>query len=226
MTLERARVGGHPAAPPDWPRGRRVMLGGAVAAWATAGLALWIGAGAACPGGACRVPELDRQLLGALNALQRPWLDAFLATATWFGSSAVLLPAALALSWWYLRRGNRVAAVALPVAVGGASLLAHACKLLVARLRPDLEPALTALPSDLSFPSAHALQVTAFAFAWLLASGSRPGWAGIAAAVSIVLAVALSRVYLQVHFPSDVLVGMIAGAGWAVGLRLLLGAHA
>ncbi|MBK7470138.1 MAG: phosphatase PAP2 family protein [Betaproteobacteria bacterium] len=61
-----------------------------------------------------------------------------------------------------------------------------------------------------------------------------PGWrrrAGgldrrVAAAASIILVVALSRLYLQVHFPTDVAIGVIAGAAWAIGLRLFLGARA
>ena len=108
----------------------------------------------------------------------------------------------------------------------GAWLLAYAGKLLVARPRPELYPALIAMPADLSFPSAHTLQITAFAFAWVLAPGSRPAWAGVTAAALIILVVALSRLYLQVHFPSDVVIGMIAGAAWVVGLRLFLGARA
>jgi undecaprenyl-diphosphatase len=179
-----------------------------------------------CPDGACRALDFDHELLAALHALQRPWLDAILTGATWLGSVAVLLPAALALSWRYRRHGPPGAALLLPIAVGGAWLLAHAGKLLVARPRPDLYPALISTPADLSFPSAHALQITAFALAWVLAAGSRPGWAGVTAAALIVLVVALSRLYLQVHFPSDVVIGVIAGAAWVVGLRLALGARA
>lgn len=205
---------------------RYTMLAGAAAFWSIAGLTLWIGAGVVCPHGTCRVLEFDRQLLGALNALQRPWLDAILTTATWLGSIIVLLPVALALAWRYRRRGPPGAALLLPIAVGGAWLLSHAGKLLVVRPRPDLYPALISMPADLSFPSAHTLQITAFAFAWVLAAGSRPGWAGIIAAALIILVVALSRLYLQVHFPSDVVIGMIAGTAWVVGLRLALGARA
>lgn len=206
--------------------GRYALLAGAALFWCIAGLTLWIGAGVVCPSGACRVLELDRQLLGALNALQRPWLDAILMSATWLGSIIVLLPAALALAWRYWRRGQPGAALLLPLAIGGAWLLAHAGKLLVLRPRPDLYPALIAMPADLSFPSAHTLQITAFAFAWGLAAGSRPGWAGVFAAALILLLVALSRLYLQVHYPSDVLIGMIAGAAWVVGLRFALDARA
>jgi len=202
------------------------MLAGAALFWSIAGLTLWIGAGVVCPNGSCRALELDRQLLGALNALQRPWLDAILTPATWLGSIAVLLPFALALAWRYRRHGQPGAALLLPVAVCGAWLLAHAGKLLVLRPRPDLYPALIAMPADLSFPSAHTMQITAFTLAWVLAAGSRPGWPGVTAAALIILVVALSRLYLQVHFPSDVVVGMIAAAAWVVGLRLALGARA
>ena len=206
--------------------GRPAMLAGAALSWSMAGLALWLGARAVCPGTSCRVLDVDRQLLGALNALQRPWLDAVATAATALGSIVVLLPSALALAWRYRRRGPPGAALLLPIAVGGAWLLAHAGKLLVARPRPDLYPALISMPADLSFPSAHTLQITAFAFAWVLAVGSRPGWAAVIAAASIVLAVALSRLYLQVHFPSDVAIAIIVGATWVVGLRLALGARA
>ena len=206
--------------------GRFAILAGAALFWSLAGLTLWIGAGVVCPDGSCRLIEFDRQVLGALNALQRPWLDAILTAATWLGSVIVLLPAALALAWRYRRRGQPGAALLLPIAVGGAWLLAHAGKLLVLRPRPDLYPALVAMPADFSFPSAHTMQITAFAFAWVLAAGPRPGWPGVTAAVSIILVVALSRLYLQVHFPSDVVIAMIAGAAWVLGLRFALGARA
>lgn len=217
---------GHRAAPLTGRFGRYAMLAGAAVSWGIAGLALWLGARTVCPLGTCRVLELDRQLLWALNALQRPWLDALLTAATWLGSIIVLVPLALALAWRYRLRGQPVAALLLPLAVGGAWLLAHAGKLLVVRPRPDLYPALIAMPADLSFPSAHAMQITAFALAWVLAAGSRPGWAGVVAAALIILVVALSRLYLQLHFPSDVVIGMIAGAAWVVGLRFFLGARA
>lgn len=199
-----------------------VVGAGAALCWGIAGVSLWAGAALVCPQGDCRVPAFDRQILAALNGLQRPWLDAMLAAATWLGSIAVLMPAALALAWWHRVRGRIDAALLLPVAVGGAWLLAHACKAAVSRPRPDLHPALIAMPADLSFPSAHALQITAFALAWVAVAGRRPGRAVVATAIAITLVVALSRLYLQVHFPSDVLAGMIAGAGWASGLCLLL----
>jgi len=209
-----------------WRFGRYAMPAGAAMFWSMAGLAMWLGARVVCPDGICRALDFDHELLAALHALRRPWLDATFAAATWLGSISVLLPLALALAWRYRRRAQPAAALLLPLAVGGAWLLSHAGKLLVVRPRPDLYPALISMPADLSFPSAHTMQITAFALAWVLAAGSRPGWAGVVAAALIIPAVALSRLYLQVHFPSDVVIGMIAGATWVVGLRLALGARA
>jgi undecaprenyl-diphosphatase len=187
---------------------------------------MWLGAALVCPDAICRALDFDRELLAELHALQQPWLNASFEAVTWMGSISVLLPLALALAWRYQRRGKCADALLLPLGVGGAWLLAHAGKLLVVRPRPDLYPALIPMPADLSFPSAHATQITAFAFSWVLAAGSRPGWPILTAAALIILVVGLSRLYLQVHFPSDVMVGMVAGAAWAIGLRFSLDAHA
>lgn len=90
--------------------------------------------------------------------------------------------------------------------------MAQLWKIVVQRPRPDLFSPLIEMPADGSFPSAHAMQVTAMALAWLLRPETRaPPLASLVAAV-LVIGVALSRVYLQVHFPSDVLVGIAASA--------------
>jgi undecaprenyl-diphosphatase len=141
---------------------------------------------------------------------------------TWLGSIAVLLPLALLLAWRYEQRGLRGAALLLSGSLAGAWLFARIGKLLVERPRPDLHPALIEMPADLSFPSAHAMQIAAFALAWALAPGTRRTLAQLALAPAAVLLVALSRLYLQVHYPTDVLFGLIAAAAWVLGLHLLL----
>jgi len=86
-----------------------------------------------------------------------------------------------------------------------------AIKLLVRRRRPELEglPALTATPTRLSFPSAHASTSFAGALAY-----SR---AGLPAAPLYALAggLALSRLYLGVHYPSDLIAGSLLGSAVA-----------
>ncbi len=201
---------------------QRRLLASAVLLWCAALLALWFGAVTVCPGGACREFDADRRVLAALYSLHQPNLDALFSAITWLGSIAVLLPAALALAWRFWRKGRLAAALLLPASLGGAWVLVHIGKTLIDRPRPDLFPALIAVPADSSFPSAHTMQITAFALAWILAPGERRSWAGFIAAAGAVLLVAVSRLYLQVHYPSDVLVGLIVATGWVLGLRLAL----
>jgi len=77
------------------------------------------------------------------------------------------------------------------------------------------------MPEDWSFPSAHAAQVTAFALAWLLRPGAAPGRIEIAVLFATVTAVFASRLYLQVHFPSDVVAGALLATLWVLLLRRL-----
>ncbi len=208
------------------PARRQLLRGAALGLWIIGGLVLWGGAGLLCAEGSCREPALGRQILDSLDALRQPWLDVLMSAATWLGSIAVLLPCALLLAWWVQRPGRRIAALLPLFALGGAWLFAHLGKWLLARPRPDLHVALVPMPEDYSYPSAHAMQVTAFALACVLVPGTRPGWAAVVTGALVVLLVALSRLYLQVHFPSDVLLGMIAATAWVLGLRLLLATRA
>jgi len=81
-----------------------------------------------------------------------------------------------------------------------------------------LEP-LVAMPGDSSFPSGHAMQITAFALAAILTLApptQRARW--FALALIVIVLVGASRLYLQVHFPTDVLAGTAAAALWVFGV--------
>lgn len=108
------------------------------------------------------------------------------------------------------RRGQWSHALA---AVAGTYALNTALKAIVGRARPQLEdlPPLTATPTQLSFPSSHAS--TSFAAARAYARLGLPA----PALYSLAVALCASRLYLGVHYPSDVLAGAVLGdrVSWA-----------
>ena len=167
------------------------------------------------------IEELDHALLIWLSDWLHPALVASMSAVTWLGSLAVLLPVSIILGWFWGRGGNWLQRADLPVAVLGAAAMAYLLKWAFDRERPDLVPSLIALPADSSFPSAHSFQVTAFVAAWLLWRG---GWrkpVHLGAGLLLVSLVGLSRMYLQVHFPSDVFFGILGGLLWVWLLQSL-----
>jgi undecaprenyl-diphosphatase len=138
---------------------------------------------------------------------------------TWGGSAFLLVPLALISCLALARAGLRREAFAVALSLGGAMLISDWVKLLLSRPRPPVAH-LQAVTGS-SFPSGHSTQASAFWFSLVFAlpaAGASPKLTRVAAglALLIVLAVAASRVYLGVHYPSDVVAGLLLGTGWAV----------
>jgi undecaprenyl-diphosphatase len=144
---------------------------------------------------------------------------------TWAGSTWLLVPLALLCCVLLGRAGRRLDALTVTLSLGGVFAIDSAVKALVARPRPGIEHLQHV--SGWSFPSAHTGQAAAFWTSLLLvlpgASRGRPAsWIAACGAAAIVLVVAWSRVYLGVHFPSDVIAGALIGSGWALFTRVVL----
>jgi len=138
---------------------------------------------------------------------------------TWAGSAFLLVPLALVCCVVLVRAGLRREAVAVAVSLGGAMLIYDVVKLLVSRPRPPVEH-LQAV-SGSSFPSGHATQASAFWLSLVLAAhtarAAPPLTRLLGAATALLVAtVAISRVYLGVHYASDVIAGVMLGTGWAL----------
>ena len=134
----------------------------------------------------------------------------------------IALAAVAALLFLRLRR--EAILLALTVILGW--LVAYGIKLLVGRPRPEIVPHLTdaggaSFPSGHSFNSAVVFIAVALAFA-TMSSRQSVRITVIGSAILLSLAVAWSRVWLGVHFPSDVVAGWLGGAGWAFLAAALL----
>ncbi len=162
------------------------------------------------------IPTWDRALLDLLAQIRSPLLDRAMGNLTWLGSLWLLLPASLLLGLLGHRHRPRawLPAAALGLAIG----IGYLAKSLIQRPRPNLYPALDGLATHASFPSLHSAQALAFGIA--LGLLLRRSWV-LAAAAVLGLAVGISRLYLQVHFPSDVLAGALLGGLTALVLDRL-----
>lgn len=139
-------------------------------------------------------------------------MDTFFATVTWFGSLYLLLPFSILTCLLLLGAKRPQEAILLGLNLIVSVISVHAAKLLFRRPRPDSLGLLVPMPSDWSFPSAHTAQATAFFLSITLIAIRilPPFWAILTSLFSllIVAGVSYSRVYLQVHYLSDVLAGL------------------
>jgi len=162
-------------------------------------------------------PGFDAQAMQAIAGGRDATLTSIAWVVTEAGSFVLLAP--LSIAFLLLRRWKRPADdVALLVIAAGSALLPFVVKLIVARPRPTIGN-LSHL-SSLSFPSEHTTQAAAIylAIAIMLSQTLARGWreAAIAISVVIALAVAWSRVYLGLHYPTDVAAGLVLGWGWGL----------
>jgi membrane-associated phospholipid phosphatase len=166
---------------------------------------------------------LDSGVVSALGSVRTPVLESTARALSFLGNEALYVIGAVLVGVfaWQRRWG---AAVVLLLAGVGAYLLSNVLKVIFQRARPEplAEPELLSY----AFPSGHAMVSIAFYgcvgyLAWRLLPGARI-WVLIALS-ALVLLIGASRVYLGVHYPTDVMAGFIAGFVWLDAV--LIGGH-
>jgi undecaprenyl-diphosphatase len=170
---------------------------------------------------------LDRAVLLALrepadlsDPLGPTWLEEAVLDWTALGGFAVLALLTLAICGFLVLDGKEHAALLVLASVAGGLLGSHLLKEGFERPRPDLVPH-RAVVSSASFPSGHSMQAAAtyLTLGVLLARVQKRRRLKVyilALAAFLTFLVGLSRVYLGVHWPTDVLAGWTAGGAWAV----------
>ncbi len=165
--------------------------------------------------------RFDRSVLLWINAHAPEWLDGPMRIITALGDYWVVVPLLAVTLLIFYRKGWKVSAVLLVVSTVGGFLLTTVLKAVFERSRPELfEAGYTA--SFYSFPSGHATIAVGFygtltvILAYRLRGFAR--WAVVALGVALVLLIGFSRLYLGVHYPTDILAGYLSAPLWVISV--------
>ncbi len=185
------------------------------------GIAVWSSAGL--------IEEvLDNEALVRWDVRVNLWMRAHVTTTglrvfeliTYIGAPGMWVVTTLVAVWLLWRREAFLFWAWIAGNVGG-ELLQSLLKSIVHRDRPE-HAALYYYGQSYSFPSGHAMSATICGLLFVVCVGRSRGWHGARrvrfhmAAATLILAIGFSRIYLGVHYPSDVLGGIAIGTAWAV----------
>jgi len=159
----------------------------------------------------------DDSFIWLIRNFANPALDRIMIIITdiGFGTSYIIIVAAVFLLLTYIKRWREMAALAICLA--GGAVLSLLLKNLFHRARPDLLRVVQ--ETSYSFPSGHALASMCFyGMVAFLLMRTIANWRGRLAimtlAVITIIAIGISRIYLGVHYPTDVVAGYAAGSMW------------
>lgn len=170
--------------------------------------------------------EFDRALLTWIEALRSDAMTQVMLAISWLGSwpTVLVVSTVAALLVDRLGRTHVRVTVTMLFALVTQLVIVQGMKMAFGRSRPSNVEAL-ALASDASFPSGHASAAAAvLVVLWLAIRQARPAWSRVTAVIAVlgIALMCLSRMYLGVHYLSDVLVGALVGALVAVAATALV----
>lgn len=157
----------------------------------------------------------ERAMLTSIHTPLPRVIDALMLVFPWFGTNISLIPAVAGLCWWlWVKRGARHDAIRLAAVQLGSYLLNPSLKALFNRDRPDLFPR-RGWYGWSSYPSGHAIASVSvlITLAIIIQRVTGRRW-GYYTFIPIMLASLYSRMYLGVHWPTDVFSGVLVGAVW------------
>jgi undecaprenyl-diphosphatase len=169
----------------------------------------------------------DEEMILALRSgkdtadpLGPPWFEEVMRDVTALGGDVILSVITIAVVIYLKLRGQTRLAILLVTAVVGGLILSNLLKSIFDRPRPDLVPHGSHVMTQ-SFPSGHAMlaAVTYLTLGAIMAEAEQKRQLKaffLGVGVTLTIGVGISRVYLGVHWPTDVLAGWCAGAAWAL----------
>jgi undecaprenyl-diphosphatase len=170
-----------------------------------------------------KLESIDKQiLLFIADKIRTPALNSIAVDITALGSPVLISTFTIIGLVSLFVKKDRIGALFLALNVIGATLWMAFLKNYIGRERPNIIPHLIEI-SDRSYPSGHSLVSTAtyFAIAFLVCRhivSKKLIAVVLTSTATIVLFIAFSRLYLGVHYPSDVLSGLLFGISWVLAL--------
>lgn len=157
-------------------------------------------------------------VLRAFHQSAPAWFDLAMRGSVYLGTNLIVLPVMVLVALWLWRvKQAPLTAIHLLVVCVGALSMNGAMKWLLSRERPSLFPP-RGLYAWASFPSGHLILTVSLYFTAALMLWRRRGWRWpFVAASGTVLVTCYSRLYLSVHWPTDLIGGILVGGVWLVG---------
>lgn len=164
----------------------------------------------------------DVPLLLAVHSTANPQLDVVVTMLTKLGVFWGVFPIATVTALVLFNRRRWRSLTYLIVTLLGSIIINRTAKVLLHRVRPHLWES-PAPEFDYGFPSGHAMSSMTFvAVLVILTWGSRWRWLVLIVGAIFVLVIGWTRLYLGVHYPSDILAGWMVSVGWAIGVSLII----
>ncbi|MDM5452332.1 phosphatase PAP2 family protein [Peribacillus simplex] len=162
--------------------------------------------------------KFDEVVIALVQGLESPLLTSIMKFFTYIGStSALIILSLFILFFLYKVLKHRLELILFSAVIIGSPLLNFMVKLFFRRARPDLHRLIEI--GGYSFPSGHAMNAFSLysILTFLLWRHITAKWARVLLilfSMTMILSIGISRIYLGVHYPSDIIAGYLAGGFW------------
>lgn len=167
--------------------------------------------------------SFDTGIINFIYNFRTPLLNKIMIGVSYLGSQFIIAAAIILVVIFFLKNHKKDAALFIFI-ISMAFIINNILKEIIQRPRPQIYPLISA--SGYSFPSGHAMDSFVFyaTFSYLVfhfTQNKKLGFISTFVSITIILLIGISRVYLGVHYPTDVLAGYLGGFFWFISVILI-----